>query len=123
MPTSDALMGLGLPPDLAAGLGLQVQTVTCKGTSSTTAANILEGAHLVLLNGTASNTGATLPSGAGIGTPYYCFGVGTTAPVIYAPTGQSINSGAASLTLSAAISGGILVKSSSTQWYSVPLAP
>lgn len=123
MPTAEALMGLGMPPDLAAGLGNSVQSVTCKGTSSGTAASILEGAHCVLLNGTASNTGATLPANAGIGTPWFVFGVGTTAPVIYLPSGQTINSGATSLTLSAAISGTILIKTSSTQWYSVPLAP
>lgn len=123
MPQADALMGLGLPPDLAASLGNTVQAITCKGTSSGTAAQILEGARLVLLTGASSNTGAILPAGTGIGTPWYIFGVGTVAPVIYIPSGQSINNAASSLTLSAAIAGTVLIKTSSTQWYSIPLAP
>lgn len=123
MATADALLGLGLPSSLAGALGNQIQAVTCAGTSSGTATAINDGARVVLLTGASSQTGAILPTNAGVGDVWYIFGVGSAAPVIYMPGSQKINSNATSLTLSAAVSGAVLVKTSSTQWYSVPLAP
>ena len=123
MPQPQDLMGLGIPPELAGELGNLPQSVTAAGTTVGTATAFSQ--HLALVTAATSQTGVILPSGAKIGTPYYIIGVGTAAPVVYPPTSGTINAGSANagLTLSGATATAILIRASSTAWYSFPLAP
>jgi hypothetical protein len=121
MPQSTDLMGFSMPFDLAGELGNDVSSINGAGTSSTTATPIQS--HFVLVTGASSQTGAILPSNAKIGTPYFVVSVGSAAAVIYPPAGGAINSAAASVTMSAAISAGIFIRSAKNQWYTIPLAP
>ncbi len=121
MPQPQDLMGLGLPPELAGELGNIPTALTAAGTTAGAATAITQ--HFVTVNGQSSQTGVILPSDAKFGTPYFIVGNGATAPVVYPPTGGSINNGAAALTLSAATATAILMRFSTNQWYSFPLAP
>jgi hypothetical protein len=118
-----ALMGIGLPPELATNLGNHIQIVTATGTTSGAAAKLQSNTGTALVNGQSSQTGVIISADMPVGSWMFVFGTGATAPVIYPPSGGAFNSAAASLTLSAAISGAIIVRTSSTQFYSVPLAP
>lgn len=89
MPTQTDLVGVGMPPLQAAVLGNQPQAVTCAGTTQATAAAIRT--HNTELTAAASQTGAILPSGALIGTPYYTACVSSTAAVVYCPIGATLN--------------------------------
>ena len=121
MPQSQDLMGFGMQYSLAGELGNDVSSIHGAGTTAGAATPITT--HFVLITGASSATGAILPSNAKIGTPYFVVSVGSAAAVIYPPTGGAINSAAASVTMSAAISAGIFIRSSKNQWYTVPLAP
>jgi hypothetical protein len=123
MPTPQDLMGFGIHPFPAGELGVFPGAVTASGTTAGTAKVIPTDVHFAAVTGASSQTGVMLPSGAKIGTPYYIVGVGSAAPVVYPNTGATINNAAASLTLSAATATAILIRYSSTQWYSFPLAP
>lgn len=125
MPTPDDLMGYGMPNFLAGELGNRTQSVTGTGTAQTGGAAILSEGHIALVTAASSQTAVVLPSGAKIGTPYFIVGVGSAAPIVYPPSGGTINAGSANagLTLSAATATAILVRASTTAWYSFPLAP
>ena len=123
MPTPDDLMGLGLPPFLAGELGNVAQSVTATGTNVGGAAKPVAASHIILANGQSSQTGIILPTDALIGVPYYVVGVGANAPVVYAVSPQVLNAAAGSVTLSAATATGVFIRTSATQWYSIPLAP
>jgi hypothetical protein len=131
MPQVADLMGFGMPPSLAGELGNTVQAVTGAGTTQATATAIYAADKLVLVTGASSATGAILPASAKIGTPYFIFSVGGTAAKIWpnSATG-TINGGAAGagVTFSAAVAGGIFMKTAQTSagvdtWYTIPLAP
>lgn len=121
MPQSADLMGYSMPFPLAGELGNDVSSINGAGTTAGAATPIRT--HFVLITGASSATGAILPSDAKIGTPYYVVSKGSAAAVIYPPTSGTINSGAASVTMSAAVSAGIFMRASTNQWYSFPLAP
>jgi hypothetical protein len=116
------LMGLGLPPSLAAALGNEVIAVVASGTTSGTAKAIPANAGTALVNAQSSQTGVLLPN-INVGSIIYIIGTGAVAPVIYPPTGATINAAATSLTLSGATVACQILRSSATQFYSVPLAP
>lgn len=120
MPTETDLTGLGMSPFLATELGNTQKALTAAGTTAGAATAILT--KLSLVNGQASQTGVILPSGAKIGSPFYIVGTGANAPVVYPPTGSTIN-GASSLTLSAATATAILMRTGTTTFVSFPLAP
>lgn len=120
MPTSENLVGLGMPAQLAAILGNQNSAVTCTGTAQATAAPILT--HNIELTAASSQTGAILPSGALIGTPYYAACVSSTAAVIYCPVGATLTgtvNNSLTLTQNQAA---ILWQSSRNQWRTVKTA-
>lgn len=122
MPTAFDLMGFGTPPALAGELGNSPQAVTGTGTSQTTAAPIYE--HLASVTASGGNTGAILPSGAKIGTPYYVCSVSGTAALIYPPVGHTLNGTLnQAVTMSAATTAGIFIQFSSKNWFTIPLAP
>ena len=121
MPQSQDLMGASMAWPLAAELGNDVTSINGAGTTAGAATPITS--HFVLVNGASSQTGAILPAGAKIGTPYFVVSKGSAAAVIYPPTGTTINNAAASVTMSAAVSAGIFIRASTTVWYTIPLAP
>jgi hypothetical protein len=121
MPTAQDLMGLSMPWDLAGELGNDVSSINGAGTTAGAATPITT--HFVLVSGASSQTGAILPANAKIGTPYFVVSKGSAAAVIYPPANNTINSGAASVTMSAAVSAGIFIRASTTVWYTIPLAP
>lgn len=102
MPTADDLMGLGMPPDMAAQLGNQPSNLTATGTTQATAALALT--KNVYINAQASQTGVILNAGSKIGSPHY-FANGTASAasaLIYAPTGHLLNGVASSTPLTLA---------------------
>jgi hypothetical protein len=117
------LMAVGMPFSTAALVGFGIQSVTAAGTVVGTAAPINGDTGVALINGQSSKTGAQLSANTSMCSPVFIFGTGAVAPVIYMPTGHTINNGASSLTLSGAIAGAIVMRVSATQWYSIPLAP
>lgn len=120
MPTQSDLVGIGMPPLQAAVLGNSANALTCTGTTQATAAAILT--HNVELTAASSQTGAALPSGALVGTPYYAACVSSTSAVIYVPVGHSLSgTGNAGLTI-AQNKAAILWQSSLKQWRAVPAA-
>lgn len=98
-PTSEDLVGSGMPPLLAQELGNTHTTLTTTGTASTTAATILS--KNCTLSTASSQTGAILPSGAKIGSPYYLdtFTSSSTSAVLYPPSGNTINATQTSYTI------------------------
>ncbi len=89
MPTSNDLMGAGVPPLQASMQGNDPQAINGAGTSQATATPILS--HLVTLTGGSSATGAILPAQGKIGTPYYVYDIGSTRGKVYCPVGQTLN--------------------------------
>lgn len=117
-PTSDDLLGLGIAPNLAAEMGNDAVAVTCAGTAQSTATLIKQ--KNVTLTAASSQTGAILPSGAKVGSPFYLVCTSSTAAVIYAPVGHIlVNTGAATSSTNgtatlAQFKSGIVWKSSQT---------
>jgi hypothetical protein len=95
------LMGLGLAPSLANALGNEIVTVVAAGTTAGAAKAIPGNAGTALINAQSSQTGALIGN-INVGSSIYVIGTGAVAPVIYPPTGATINAAAASLTLSGA---------------------
>ena len=118
MPTSQDLMGLGVPGMLAEEIGNSPQSIAGAGTTQATAAAIRTQLALVTASGGA--TGAILPSDALIGSPYYVISVSGTPAVIYAPVGQTVNcvTSATGHTFSGASGMQIFLRVSSTAWFS-----
>lgn len=95
MATSVALMGLGMPAQQAEVLGMDPTNLTTTGTTQATAAKVLS--KNVKLTTAGSQTGAVIPSGAGVGDVYFFFNSTATTGIVYAPVGDTLN-GAASTT-------------------------
>lgn len=124
MPQSTDLEGHGMPWPLAGALGNDPDALTATGTTQGGAASIPVNTRLVSVTAATSATGVILPSNAKIGDPYFISGVGTAAPVVYAPSTQYLNgSQNGSVTLSAAGASGIFVQMALNKWFSFPLAP
>lgn len=124
MARPEDLMGLGMDPQTAGLLGQATQTVTCAGTTRGAATPILASTGVALLNGQSSQTGALLPNGA-LNDPLYVIGTGAVAPVLYPNNASGTINGAASFTMSAAVSGYILIQTATTSagvdtWYTIP---
>jgi hypothetical protein len=95
MTSSVALMGLGMPAQLAALVGMDPTNLTTTGTTQGTAAKVLS--KNVKLTTAASQTGAVIPSGYSVGQVFYFFNSTATTGIVYAPVGDTLN-GAASTT-------------------------
>jgi len=90
--TADALMGLGLPAQLAQLLGGNPNQLTTTGTAVGTAA-LIKSTNTELLTA-ASQTGAILPASpdnANVMVPYMVANPTATTGVLYPPTGHTIN--------------------------------
>ncbi len=115
MPSEQDLVGIGVTPELARLLGLTPQTIAGLGTTQATAAPIYK--TLALVTAAGSATGAILPSGAPLNTLFVVVGIGSTAPVVYAPVGHSMNgtlNGKATFSASPGVA--IFIRTSSTAW-------
>lgn len=86
MPQSTDLVGLGVPAQVALHLGNDAVTLTTTGAAQNTAATITS--TNVELSTSGGATGAILPSGALIGTPYFVFTSTATTGVVYPPVGH-----------------------------------
>jgi hypothetical protein len=95
MASSVALMGVGMPAQLAARLGMDPSNLTTTGTTQATAAKALT--KNVKLVTAGSQTGSIIPSTAEVGDVYYFFNSTATTGIVYSPTGSTLN-GAASTT-------------------------
>lgn len=88
MPTSDALMGLGVPGQQAEALGDNPHQLTTTGTAQGTAATIKSKDTELLTAG--SQTGAIFPASAPINSQYSIVNPTATTGVIYAPSGHTM---------------------------------
>lgn len=120
MPTSSDLCGVGYAPEQAMLIGNDANVVVGTGTSQGTAATIKS--HMPEINAQSSQTGAILPSGAKVGTPYYITNGTTsaTSAVIYVPTNHFLNGTINSGYTIAQAKAGILYQYKKGWWASVP---
>lgn len=116
MPSSQDLMGTGMPSMQADLLGYDPQAVTATGTTQATAAAIRS--EMPQITATGGATGAILPSDAKIGSPFFVSSIGGTAAKIYAPVGHTLNGVASStgLTFQAATGTAIFIRTGTTTW-------
>lgn len=82
------LMGVGLPPTLAAMLGNEPLAQTAAGSTQATATAIRS--HLITMTATGAD-GLILPSAASVGTPYFVFNSSGSTGLVYCPVGQTMN--------------------------------
>lgn len=89
MPDVNALMGHGMPAQLADLIGAQPHALTTAGVAQGTATTIKsKNTELVTAGGA---TGAILPSTAGINDAYFVTCPTATSGVVYVPSGHSLN--------------------------------
>lgn len=101
------------------GVRMPVATVAAAGTNQATAAAL--GAGLSVVTGASGTNGVRLPT-AVAGTMVIVKNTAAAALLIYPATGAAVNAVAANSAYSIALATStILVASSATQWYSVPL--
>lgn len=99
MSTTADLMGLGMPPALAARLGATVATLVGAGTAQVGATLI--SAPLVLAGPTTGNTAFVLNAAFSVGRAIYVWNTSSSlAALVYPPTGGTINGGAANASVS-----------------------
>lgn len=99
MPTQDALMGLGMPPQLSEILGGNPAVLTGAGTTQADAAKVLS--KNIELAG-ASNSGAVIPATAQVMDVYYFYNGGANSVIVYAPVAHTLNSAASTTGLTIA---------------------
>ena len=88
MAQADDLCGFGMPPQLAAALSGNANTLTCTGTTQATAATILS--KFTELSPASSQTGAILPN-ALIAGEWHVVNQQSTSAVVYVPVGDTLN--------------------------------
>lgn len=116
MPRPGDLMGAGMPPLQAAELGNEVLSINGAGTTQATATLITS--HMVAVTAASSQTGAILPIGGLIGTPYFVASVSGTAAKIYCPVGHTLNGTSnGGATFSTATGLLIFIQTSRTVWF------
>lgn len=86
--TADALMGLGMPPQLSALIGANALLQNGTGTT-TTGASILHSKNTEL-NPQTGATAYTFPSTVGVMEPYFVINSQTTTAVIGVPVGHTL---------------------------------
>ena len=119
MPTSDSLMGHGMPGELAGFLGNDPKTVTCAGSTQATATRAL--VRNSEITG-ASLTGVFISTNRMVGTPWYFFNANPTAVsvIVYAPVGDNLNGAASTTGLTLAQSkSAILFQYKKNNWASI----
>lgn len=90
MPESTALMGLGMPPELAARLGNDPNALTAAGNNSqANAATVVSHISTVTTAGTTNSIkfGVNAP----VGTPFWVFNTTATALNVFCPLGANMN--------------------------------
>lgn len=93
MPLAKDLIGIGVPPGMAQGIGGQGATgLTATGSSQGTALALVASNNQVTT--TAASTGVILPAVQG-GEEVWVYNGGASSLSVYPPTGAAINSGAA----------------------------
>ncbi len=90
MPQAVDLMGMGVPPNLAAATGNTPLAVTAAGTTQATAAPAKSGSHMFEMTATGSD-GIILPVTL-IGTPVYVYNSSGSTGLVYVPVGHTLNS-------------------------------
>lgn len=99
MSLASDLIAIGVPPMQAERLGVAIATVAGVGTAQASAAPITQ---LVTLGTTAAGqTAFRLPDGE-LGLSYIFYNSSATAALVFPPSGQSINEGAANASVSTA---------------------
>lgn len=84
-----ALMGHGMPPQLADLLGGEPNVLTCTGTAQGTAATVKS--KNTELSAASSQTGAILPSASNVNSEFFFFCSSSTSAVVYVPSGHYLN--------------------------------
>lgn len=130
MATTEALIGLGMPAELALRLGFQPVALTTSGTTQGSGTGVITGSGNKLVTATVhTGTGAiTLPSAAEIGDVLLIVNASANAGAIFPQSGGNINgetTDSGTVTLAASGSAGssaLLVKVSTTRWASFSAA-
>lgn len=122
MATPEALMGLGMAPELARKEGFQIQTVTTSGTTQGSGTGVMtgNGNRWVLGSFHAANGALTLSSSADIGDIIVVVNITANAADIFPPTGGNINQLSANASAAIAANASvILMRTSSLNWSAV----
>lgn len=85
------LMGLGMPPALAANLGNTPATVAGVGTAQSGAGVINKENSVTLLTTSGGATAFILPNLLSLGRPFYIWNTSATTALVYPPVGGNIN--------------------------------
>lgn len=93
MATPEALVGLGVPPEVARKEGYQIVNVTTSTTTQNSAGGLLvgNGNKMVRANIAAGNGAVTLPIGADIGDIIIVVNITGNAGRVFPPSGGTIN--------------------------------
>ena len=88
MPSALALMGKGMPAQLAQTVGTDYSALTCTGTTQGGAAQVLS--KMVALTAASSQTGAILPISE-LQEEFNFVTLSSTSAVVYVPSGHYLN--------------------------------
>jgi len=123
MATADALIGLGMPAELAIRLGFQPVSVTTTAATQGSAGGLLQGYGNKMVAATFASAGhaVTLPDEAEIGDEIIINNVSANAGIIFPPSGGNLNgeTADASMAIAAQGSSGCVqraMKVSATRW-------
>lgn len=123
MATAEALIGLGMPAELALRLGYQTLTATTTANTQGSSGGNLVGAgnKIVSANFASASQAITLPAAAEIGDEIIISNITANAGVIFPPSGGNIDGETADENVAMAAQGSAgsiqrFVKLSSTRW-------
>lgn len=89
--TSDALMGLGMPAQLAALMGANPSVITAVGTTQTGGAPVVKSRNTEVITAGGAQA-VVLPAGAGVMEPYFIANqANATAALVFVPAGHTLN--------------------------------
>jgi hypothetical protein len=117
MATTDALMGFGVPAQLASLLGGNPNVLTTTGTTVGAAA-VLKSRNTELSTA-ASQTGAIPPTTAAVMEPYFITNPASTSAVLYVQSGHTLNGSLNGTKTLAQNSNTILWQYKKTFWVSI----
>lgn len=112
------LIGLGVPPAVAAAEGYNVATLAGVGTAQSGGATI--GATMTRVTTAASQTAIVLPANMPQGSPYFVFNTTATAALLFPPSGCAIDGGSTDASVAIAQNRGrMVIRLSATEFRTV----
>lgn len=107
MATTNALIGLGIPAEVAKRMGWQPTALVTTGSAQASAGGLMKGAgnQLATVTVTTAADAVTLPAAAEVGDEIVVTNPGANAGVIFPPVGGAINGNATNASVAIAAAG------------------